>query len=420
MVKLSDMGRIGFTVRDTQTYAHPVTFLPEPERRTRHNLLISVDDHVVEAPDAFEGRIPSHFGDRGPKVVTDDDGMHVWEVDGRRFPTVGMNAVAGRPVSEYGFDPVRFDHMRRGAWDIDARIADMDLNGIYASLNFPSALPGFAGQNFMRMTADQELGLACVRAWNDWIIDDWHARYPDRIIPCQIPWLYDPEVAAAEIYRNAERGFRAVSFSEAPEKLKLPSLHTGHWDPLIRACEDTGTVVCLHVGSSSQAPSTAPDAPPDTIGVLFFGYAMFAAVDWLYSLIPVRFPNLRIAMSEGGIAWVPGLIDRLDHITGYHEMYGTWVDIDMKPSEVFRRNFWFCVIDDTSCLSLRHHIGVNHIMMESDYPHVDTTWPDTQEVVRRQVDGFGPEETEKICWRNAADLFDWAVPDAVAADPEIF
>lgn len=147
MVKLSDMGRIGFTVRDSQGSDHPVTFLPEPERRTRHNLLISVDDHVVEAPDAFEGRIPARFGDRGPKVVTDDDGMHAWEVDGRRFPTVGMNAVAGRPVSEYGFDPVRFDHMRRGAWDIHARIADMDLNGIYASLNFPSALPGFAGQN---------------------------------------------------------------------------------------------------------------------------------------------------------------------------------------------------------------------------------------------------------------------------------
>ena len=101
-------------------------------------------------------------------------------------------------------------------------------------------------------------------------------------------------------------------------------------------------------------------------------------------------------------------------------MYGTWTGIDMLPSEVFRRNFWFCVIDDTSCLSLRHHIGVDHIMMESDYPHVDTTWPDTQEVVRRQLEGFGAAETEKICWRNAADLFDWPVPDAVAADPESF
>ena len=106
--------------------------------------------------------------------------------------------------------------------------------------------------------------------------------------------------------------------------LGLPSLHTGHWDPLMRACEETGTVVNLHIGSSGTSPSTSDDAPPDVIGVLFFGYAMFAAVDWLYSKIPVRFPDIKICLSEGGIGWVPALLDRLDHMLSYHEMYGTW------------------------------------------------------------------------------------------------
>ena len=114
--------------------------------------------------------------------------------------------------------------------------------------------------------------------------------------------------------RLAARGYRAVTFSEAPEKLGLPSLHTGYWDPFMQACEETGTVVCLHVGSSSTSPSTNDDAPADVVGVLFFGYAMFSAVDWLYSRIPVRFPKLKICMSEGGIGWVAGLMDRLDSL----------------------------------------------------------------------------------------------------------
>ena len=91
---------------------------------------------------------------------------------------------------------------------------------------------------------------------------------------------------------------------------------------------------------------TSSDAPADTIGVLFFGWAMFAAVDWLYSKIPVRFPELRICLSEGGIGWVAGLLDRLDHVGRYQQMYGTWEGIDLTPREVMQRNFWFCAIDD--------------------------------------------------------------------------
>ena len=138
-----------------------------------------------------------------------------------------------------------------------------------------------------------------MRAWNDWHLEEWAGPYPDRIIPCQIPWLLDPEVGRAEIRGNAERGFKAVTFSEAPDTLGLPSLHTGYWDPFLAACEETDTVVCLHVGSSGTSPTTTDDAPPDVIGVLFFAYAMFAAVDWLYSRIPVRFPDLKICLSRG-------------------------------------------------------------------------------------------------------------------------
>lgn len=396
------------------------TFLPEPDRRERHFTVISADDHIVEPPDTFAGRVPSHLAERAPRVVEKDDGSEVWVYDGEEIPNVGFNAVVGRPVSEYSFEPTRFDEMRRGAWDIEARIADMDVNGVYASVNFPSFLPGFCGQR-LQLGRDPELALAAVRAWNDWHIDAWAGPHPDRIIPCQIPWLLDPQLGAEEVRRNAARGFKAITFSEAPQKLGLPSIHTGYWDPIMAACEETGTVVNLHIGSSGSSPATADDAPADTVGVLFFGYAMFAAVDWLYSLIPVRFPRLRICMSEGGIGWVAGLLDRLDHMLSYHDMYGTWTpDIGLTPAEVLKRNFWFCAVEDPSSFVQRERIGLENILVESDYPHCDSTWPNTQAVIKRDIGNLPAADIRRITWENAAELYRHPVPEAVAADPNAY
>ena len=199
--------------------------------------------------------------------------------------------------------------------------------------------------------------------------------------------------------------------------LGLPSLHTGHWDPLMAACAETGTVVNLHVGSSGTSPSTSDDAPADTVGVLFFGYAMFAAVDWLFSRIPVRFPDLRICLSEGGIGWVPALLDRLDHMRSYSDMYGTWDGIELTPAEVLQRNFWFCAIEDPSAFALRERIGVEHILLESDYPHCDSTWPDTQEVIAREIGHLPPEDVRRITWANASELYRHPVPACGAGRP---
>jgi predicted TIM-barrel fold metal-dependent hydrolase len=410
-------GRPGFFVTQKP---QRVTFLPEPERRERWCTLISVDDHLVEPPHLFEGRMPARYADRAPRVEVDDTGMEYWAYDGGRHYKVGLNAVVGRPREELGFEPTRFDEMRRGAWDIDARVHDMDLNGVFASLNFPSSLAGFAGQRYQLGVSDHDLALAVVRAANDWHVEEWAGTHPGRIIPCQLPWLLDPGTGAAEIRANAERGFHAVTFPELPERLGLPSLHTGYWDPFLAACAETGTVVCLHVGSSSSAPTTSSDAPSDTIGVLFFGWAMFAAVDWLYSRIPVRFPELRICLSEGGLGWVAGLLDRLDHVGRYQHMYGTWEGIDLTPAEVLQRNFWFCAIEDRSGLEQRHRIGVDHICLESDYPHQDGTWPDTQELLRTQLAGFAADDVRKLTWQNASHLFDFPVPLAVQEDPDAY
>ena len=316
-------------------------------------------------------------------------------------------------------EPTRFDEMRRGSWDIHQRVADMDLNGVYASVNFPSFLPGFAGQRLQQITKDVDLALACVRAWNDWHLDAWAGPYPDRIIPCQLPWLLDAELGAEMIRENAERGFKAVTFSEDPSKLGLPTIHSGYWEPLMRACAETETVINLHIGSSGVSPMTTPDAPQDVVGVLFFAYAIFAAVDWLFTGLPSRYPDLKICMSEGGIGWVAALLDRLDHMGSYSAMYGNWKG-DLTPAEVLQRNFWFCAVEDPSAFVQRDRIGVDHILVESDYPHCDSTWPNTQRVIEEELGGLPAEDIAKMTWKNASELYRHPVPEAVQHDPDAY
>ena len=395
-------------------------FLPEPERRERYYTVISVDDHVVEPPDTFEGRLPAKYLEAAPRVVDTSDGGQAWVYDGAVLPNVGLNAVVGRPPDTRSYEPTRFDEMRKGAWDIEARIHDMDLDGIYASLGFPSFLAGFGGGRIQTVTKDMGLALAVVRAWNRWHIEAWAGAHLDRIIPCQIPWLHDPVLAADEIRRNAALGFRAVTFPEAPSNFGLPSIHTSHWDPFMAACEETETVVCIHVGSGGSIPATTPHAPPDVQNILFGGYAMMTTVDWLYSLYAVRFPKIKIAMSEGGIGWVAGLMDRLVHCERNMEKFGTWWGLDITPHDALRRNFWFCAVDDPTAYRTRDRIGIDKICYEVDYPHGDSSWPDSQELLRAQLGGMPPDDVARITWRNASELFRHPVPEVIQRDPNAF
>ena len=152
--------------------------------------VISVDDHVVEPPHTFEGRLPAALQDRAPRIVETPRGHQVWEFEGERYTQVGMNAVAGRRPETVKFEPFRFDQMRPGCYDVDARVRDMDVNGVWASVNFPSQITGFCGRVFFG-AADRELGLACIRAWNDWLFEEWYQRYPERIVPLGIAYLAD-------------------------------------------------------------------------------------------------------------------------------------------------------------------------------------------------------------------------------------
>jgi predicted TIM-barrel fold metal-dependent hydrolase len=385
-------------------------FLPDPLPRDVKYTVISVDDHVVEPRHTFEGRIPAHLADRAPKIVETPEGHEVWEFEGETFFQVGMNAVAGRRPETVKVEPFRFEQMRPGCYDVDARVRDMDVNGVWASVNFPSMITGFCGRVFFG-AKDRELGAACIRAWNDWLYEEWYTAHPTRIVPLGIAYLADPQLAADEIRRNAERGFTGVSMPERPHMIGLPSLwQRAHWDPIIQACVDTDTVISLHVGSAGINPNPE-GAPGLQLGATLFGQlSLSACAEWLWSGYAVEHPDIKIAMSEGGIGWVAMLLDRLDNIVDRSGYGLAWDD---RPADVLKRNFWFCTLDDPSTIETRYRIGVENIMVEVDYPHGDGTWPDTQLVIEKYWGHIPNDELRLMCSENAAKLYRHPLPDLV-------
>jgi predicted TIM-barrel fold metal-dependent hydrolase len=209
----------------------------------------------------------------------------------------------------------------------------------------------------------------------------------------------------------ADLGFTSVTLPERPHAIGLPPLFDrDHWDPIIQACVDTDMVISLHVASSGGYPSP-PGAPSLQLGATMFGQLSLAAcAEWLWSGYPKDHPTLKIAMSEGGIGWVPMLLDRLDNIID-RSGYGLgWKE---RPADILKRNFWFCTIDDPSTIDLRYRIGVENICVEVDYPHGDGTWPDTQLEIEKYWGHIPVDELRMMCCENAAKLYRHPLPAVV-------
>ena len=363
-------------------------------------ILISVDDHVIEPPDMFERHLPVRYADRAPRIEESPTGAHVWRLGDETVPNVALNAVAGRPKSEYGLEPQALDEIRPGCWQVDERVKDMSAGGVLGSMNFPS-FPGFAARRFA--LDDREFGLALVRAYNDWHIDEWCGAHPARFIPMALPVIWDQEACAEEVRRCAAKGNHSLTFTENPHALGMPSFHDESWNPLWEALCDTGTVLSIHLGSSGQLAIPAPDSPPDVMITLQPMNICSAAADLLWSPTLKRYPDLRIALSEGGTGWIPYFLDRIDRT---YEMHREWTGQDFGdelPSDVFRRHFLTCFISDPPGVAMRHDIGVDNIAWEADYPHSDSMWPDAPEVLHEVFTRYGvtDDEANRITHQNA-------------------
>jgi predicted TIM-barrel fold metal-dependent hydrolase len=402
--------------------------------------IISVDDHVVEPAHVWQTWLPAKWRARGPRVerkkwgsfkhlsgakydmVEDPEGEwgDAWIYDDeliyvqKKFVAIPEAAVSKDANGDLVLDrpqmtmtATTYDEMRKGCWDRDERVKDLALNYTDGSLPFPT-FPRFCGQTFYE-NKDTELGLACVRANNDWMVEEWCGpEAGGRLIPLTLIPLWDAELAAAEVRRNAERGVRAVCFSEIPPFLGLPSVHDPdrYWDPFFRACAETGTIVNMHIGSSSKMPSTSADAPPAVGSTLTHSNATYSMVDFMFSGVLVRFPDLKLAYAEGQIGWIPYILERADNVWEENRGWGGVADIVPEPpSTYFHRQIYGCFFDDAFGLKNVDSVGVDNITYESDYPHSDSTWPHTKEIAERQMAHLDDETKYKIVRGNAIKLF---------------
>ena len=371
--------------------------------------LVSVDDHVVEPAHVFERYIEPKFRDAAPRII-EQDGGEGWLYEGRFFPLSFQGNVhtrrfrdgeAGKGDDLYAR---RYDDMIPAAYDVHERIKTMDEDGVWAELAFPT-FPRFAGTLFLEMN-DKDLALACICAWNDWMIDEWAGSYPDRLLPqCIVP-LWDTSLAVAEIERCAAKGHKAISFVENPYPLGLPSFPTGHWDPVFAAAADTGLPLSMHIGTSaSLMVNPSPEVTPSLRIALCGVNSMSALGDLIYSGAMDKHPNLKIALSEGGAGWVPYVLERLDY-TWERSRYEGLLN-ERAPSQVFADQFWVCMIVDHYAIANRHRIGLAKLMWEADFPHNDGNYPNSRKMLAEGLIDVPDDEAKQIAETNARQLYNF-------------
>ncbi|MCC7076276.1 MAG: amidohydrolase [Acidimicrobiia bacterium] len=374
--------------------------------------VISTDDHVVEPADVWESRAPASLRDRVPKIVATDDG-DFWEIDGRRRPISGLSAMAGRKAEDFTAKAARFADMRPGCYDAVARLEDMDTDGVDAEILF-GTLPGPAGNTFAMIgEKDSELGAFCVRAYNDWLAEDFCATDPERLIPQAILPLWDAEAAAAELVRAVELGHRGALFPGLPHAIGLPAIGDAYWTPVFAAAEECGVPLASHIGGSLArqvaseligaeaggdhlaAETVVATAPLSNYGAL---------ANIIFSGVLDSHPGLTIVSVESGIGWIPYFLERLDHTWERHRFW-TGAEIPRRPSEYFRDNMVATFIVDDAGIAARDSIGVANIMWEVDYPHSDTTFPHSRKILEEHFGHLPPEERHAIVAGNAMRVF---------------
>ncbi|MET0985392.1 MAG: amidohydrolase family protein [Steroidobacteraceae bacterium] len=373
--------------------------------RMEDMILISVDDHLIEPRDLFEKHVPEKYRDRAPRVITNKNGEERWSFDNKLLATVGSSAVAGRSREERCLEPANFTHMRAGCYEPNARIDDMSANGVLTSLCF-GTMTGFAGELFLK-SKDKDLMLTLLKSYNDWHVDDWCASAPGRFIPIGLIPLWDAQAAAEEARRVARKGAKAICFPENPAALKIPTIHEGFWDPLFKTCVDENLAICTHIGTGGgfRSPSmqSRADVPMCTMNITLAD----CMADLVFSDLLIKFPDLKIALSEGYLGWVPFFKERCDYV---YEMHRFWTGADFgdkKPSDLIRKHFLLCFTEDNAGVKARHDIGVEMMTWECDYPHADSTWPVSPERLWPSIKDLPESEINMITHENAMRFFNF-------------
>jgi predicted TIM-barrel fold metal-dependent hydrolase len=363
---------------------------------------ISGDDHVQEHPDVWTKRLSkAKWGDRIPGLKRETDGADYWYVDGRK-----LGPAARAPLRAQGdgtATPRQWDDVPRAAYVPAERLKAMDLDGVSYSVLYPT-VAGLAGETFGH-SADPEFELACVQAYNDWLIEEW-VNVSDRFIPLCIVPIYPVEAAVAEIERAIAKGHKGVVYPAIPMHLRqVPHINEPEYDRLWQCCQALQVPVCFHAGSSPHVQLSAYDGIRPRLraaleAVTRPASAVFEVSNFLLSRILLRHPDLKVVFAESSAGWGPFLLEYADHQFEQDRCAG----YALKPSEMFKRQCFLTAWYDRLACSVRH-VGAENILWATNFPLAGSTWPDSRGFIERCFDGVPDADRRKILWENAARLY---------------
>jgi predicted TIM-barrel fold metal-dependent hydrolase len=353
--------------------------------------LVSADSHVNPQPTIWREYLPAEFRDRAPRLESTEEGdFEIFE--GQRKPILALSSLAGKKPEEYSLTVRRLTDTRAGGWDPAARLEDMDLDGVHAEV-----LYGGGPLN----SADPELRLASHAAYNDWLAD-FCAAAPERLIGVAYIPFASVEGAVAEIKRAHGRGLKSALI---PAEAPFGEWHGPEWAPLWQTLSELQMPAAFHVGFSFERKTKLDGGPYFLTGLVMSKLGMAEPlVQLIYSGVLAKYPEVKLVAVEGQLGWIPFLEEYMDHIYEKHRHW-TKVDLAEKPSTYFRRQVYATFMEDSVGIRERAAIGVDNIMWSSDYPHSETTWPNSRQLLEQWLADLPPEEARKIVRDNARALY---------------
>jgi predicted TIM-barrel fold metal-dependent hydrolase len=368
--------------------------------------LISVDDHVQEHPEVWTQRLSrARWGDRIPHLARQADGTEHWVVDGQKIPLPGV-ASAGVVMPDRAQEPQRWEDVPRSAYVPAERLQAMDVDGVDYSVLYPT-VAGLAGETFGRLT-DPDLELACVQAYNDWLVEEW-ASASTRFVPqCLVP-LFPMQATVQEIRRAVQKGHRGVIYPAIPMHLReVPHINEPDYDPLWATCQELEVPVCFHAGSSTQIqfPVYAELSPGQAAALAALTRPVSSVqvvANFLYSRILMRFPRLKVVFAETSLGWGAYELETADHQFERQRLH--LEGYELKPSEMFHRQCYMTGWYDRTAITGRRYIGVENILWSTNFPQATSTWPTTRDAIARSFQGVPDNERARMLWGNAAQLY---------------
>ena len=360
--------------------------------------IVSADSHVLEPHDLWTTRLAgTEFADRAPHMVEDGKGGHFFAIDGLNPFPIGLAGAAGKPADELKIFGNKAEELRPGGWDPVARLADMDTDGIAAEVLYPSVGMTLA------QSKDLEYQLACIRAYNDWLVEYCSGGQGRLVGLAMIPTV-DVDAAVAEIERTHDAGLRGAMVPGRPPE--------GHYaeprfDPMWAAFAERGMPVSFHILTGGMGGDP-------TLGSGILLMTMMSVVHQIQQTLLLlifggafdRHPALKVVSAEHDAGWVAHFAYRMDQMTErHHNWLGRGSSNARPPSEYLHENCWYTFQKDPVAVETRDRVGLSQLMWASDYPHSDSTWPHSRKVIERDFGGVPDADVTAIVHDNAAKLY---------------